>query len=220
MINSRKASSQKRFAKSHRPYRGEQSKIRHCFVWIFTEHSKKLTKLLVLQISVVPWGERRQSYTKAVGLSVCDSRLTFILSAAVKCRTHKSEVCRYLMRLVPASVQMVTSQSPVIVQKEKACKRSLQLFMFPVQASSRIFSRILQNVCWCCHYKGQDLCPCTHRGSKMLFSSYPTILPRHLRNLVNKKASGRKTSRLLWLWGSCSGRYPAISSCSLAACLQ
>lgn len=108
------------------------------------------------------------------------------------------------MNLVLASVE-INSQGLVTAQEEKAHTRATQLFLFPVPASLWIFSRILQNFCQCYHCKGQDLCPHAHRGSSSLFSSYPSILPRHLRSLVNKKASGRKTSYLLW------GTLPSLS---------
>lgn len=157
-------------------------------------------KTLVLQISVVPWGDRRQLYTNELEQSVLDGRLTFILSAALK-YTQGLEVCRYLMKLASASVQ-INSQGPATAWKEKAHMRAMQSFMFPVQGSSWIFSRMLQNFCWCYHCKGQDLCPHIHRGINNLFYSYPAILPRHLRSLLNKKASGRKTSSLLWLWAT------------------
>lgn len=67
-------------------------------------------KPLVLQISVVPWGDRRQLYTNELEQSVLDGRLTFILSAALK-YTQGLEVCRYLMKLASASVQ-INSQGP------------------------------------------------------------------------------------------------------------
>lgn len=170
-------------------------------MWIFIERSKKTPKLLVLQISVVLWGKRRQLYTNEEGRSVLDGRLTFIPSAALKHCTDALEACTYPMKPVSMLVQ-INSQGPGTAWKEKAHTRARKLFMFPVQASSWIFSRILQNFCWCYHDKGQDLCPHTHRGNNNLFSSYPTILPRQLRSLVNKKASGRKTSSLLWLWAT------------------
>jgi len=130
-----------------------------------------------------------------------DGRLTFILSAALKHCTQGLEACSYPAKLVSASVQ-INSQGPVTAWKEKAHPRAMQLFLFPEQASSWFFSRILQNFCWWYHWKGQDLCPHTHRGSHSLFSSYATVLPRHLRSLVNKIASGRKISSLLLLWGT------------------
>lgn len=153
-------------------------------MWIFTERSKTRPHFLSYRF-LLCLEEGVGSYTQIkVGLSVHERRLTFIISEFLRC-THRLKVCRYAMKPVHASVQ-VNRQGPVTAWKERIHTGAMELFIFP-RPSSWIFFRILQNFCWSYHSKGWDLCPHTHRRNNSLFSSYPTVLPEHLRSLVNEK---------------------------------